>query len=387
MTAPLPIRKVAILGTMPPIRALSSYCFELSRAVAEMCQVEFISFKKIYPSFLYPGGKLEDDDTYPPVEHTTLHVKRRIAWYNPLSWFMEGIATKADLLHAQWWSLPLFPIYLVISTCFAFRRKPVVFTVHNVLPHEKSFFFTFFSRILFSFGSHFIVHSETNRRQMVSYYGVSEIKVSVIPHGSLDFHIRKNADRNEARERLNIDQKDKIILLFGAVRPYKGIDVALDAMPEIIKHIPDARLLVAGKLWEDWTPYEKRIYELKMEGHVYLHLHYIPSNEVYLYFEAADLVILPYRHFDSQSGAGAAAVSFQKPMIVSNVGGLPELVPDDDMVIPADDPAALADKVVKYLGDPEKLKYAASRTAKISEQLNWADIARQTVTVYEKLLQ
>jgi len=387
MNEPVSTRKIAILGTLPPIRALSSYCFELAHAIAKKCRVAFISYKSIYPSFLYPAGKLEEDDTYPPVDYNNLQVKRRLTWYNPLSWFIEGITTKADLLHAQWWSLPLFPVYLVICTCFAMRGKPIVFTVHNVLPHEKSLFFKLFSRILFAFGNHFIVHSEKNRRQMISFYHLSSEKVSVIPHGSLDFHKRANIDKTKLKKDMGFDHKDKIILLFGAIRPYKGVDVALNAMPEIIKHVPEAHLLVAGRLWEDWSPYESIIKALHIEANVRLHLQYIPSNEVYKYFEISDLALFPYRHFDSQSGAGATAASFCKPMIVSNVGGLPELATDNDLVVEPEDSNALSEKVIKYLKDPLLLETVASRADQVSSRLDWTDIAKKTIRVYEKQLQ
>ena len=100
---------VAVLGTLPPIKALSSYCFEFANALSDICDVNFLSFKSIYPSFLYPGGGMLEDRTYPRISKDNLSVGRRLTWYNPLSWIVDGLFTKADLLHVQWWSLPLFP--------------------------------------------------------------------------------------------------------------------------------------------------------------------------------------------------------------------------------------------------------------------------------------
>jgi glycosyltransferase involved in cell wall biosynthesis len=187
---------VAMLGSFPPLRGISSYCFELARSVAgDACQVEFISFKKMYPAFLYPGRDLKDDDTFPPVDNRHLRVKRNIAWYNPLGWISEGLKSRAALLHAQWWSLPLAPVYLCLCIIFKIRRKPVVFTVHNVLPHEHSPLFFNLSRLLFALGDHFIVHSRLNRQQLVEFYGISYDDVSLIPHGPLDLQINAQADR------------------------------------------------------------------------------------------------------------------------------------------------------------------------------------------------
>jgi glycosyltransferase involved in cell wall biosynthesis len=380
------IQKIAILGTMPPIRALSSYCFELSKALSEIYHIEFISFKHIYPSFLYPGGDLENDYTYPAIERPSINIKRKLTWYNPLTWLWEGLFSRAKLLHAQWWSMPLFPIYLIICSLFRIRNKAVVFTVHNVLSHERSKLYSFFSGILFKLGNHFIVHTQTGRQQLINHYGIFPKNISVIPHGSLDFHVQGNVDKNELKKQIGFVNNEKIILMFGAIRPYKGIATAIKAMAEIGRQIPEARLLIAGKLWEKWEPYDRLIKEFGLSKVVHLHLEYIPSNEVHKYFEISDLTIFPYHHFDSQSGAGAAAVSFRKPMVVSNVGGLPELVLDKRCVVEPNDPEALANVVVDVLNDPDIDTGMAFKLNKVTKKLDWTDIAQKTASVYENNL-
>lgn len=388
MTTPDKNKKpiIALLGTLPPIRALSSYCFELTKALAPHFKIEFISFKSIYPSFLYPGGNLEGDNTYPKRNFKTVHIRQRLSWYNPISWVYEALSTKAELLHAQWWSLPLFPIYLTICLLFKLRGKPIVFTVHNVLPHEKSLLYTKLSHLLFQLGNHFIVHTAIGKKQMIDHYNISPDQISVIPHGSLDFHVNNNVDHHKLRQEMGLGNKEKVILLFGTIRPYKGIDVAIKALHEIIAQIPEARLLIAGKLWEEWNPYDQLIKQLNLKDHVILHLEYIPSNQVYKFFEVADLTIFPYHHFDSQSGVGATAVSFHKPMVVSNVGGLPELVKDDRFIVEPDNAAALAKKIILCLNDSIMLEQMARLTKATSQQLSWTDIAEKTGIIYKKVL-
>ena len=371
---------------MPPIRALSSYCFELSRALSKICHIGFISFKQIYPSFLYPGGNLENDYTYPDIDRSNIDIRRKLTWYNPLTWIGEGMFAKADLLHAQWWSMPLFPVYLTVCSLFRIRKKPVIFTVHNVLSHENSGLYRIFSRLLFRLGNHFIVHTQTGKQQLIYHYGISSKNISVIPHGSLDFHVQGNVDRDELKKRMGFKENEKIILMFGAVRPYKGIDTALKAMAKIKKQLPEARLLIAGKLWENWEPYDRLIKIHNLSNIVHLHLQYIPSNEVCKYFEISDIAVFPYHHFDSQSGAGAAAVSFRKPMVVSNVGGLPELVADKRCVVKPKDSEALANIVVKILKNPLMGMDIALKSEKIAEQLNWSNIGEKTVGVYKKTI-
>lgn len=377
---------VSILGTLPPIRALSSYCFEFANAIAKICCVEFISFKKIYPSFLYPGGKPDDDHTYPEILNPDIVIKRRLTWYNPLSWLIEGMTAKGELLHAQWWSMPLFPIYISICACFKLKKKPVIFSVHNVMPHEKSFLFFKMSQFLFKLGDHFIVHSNINKQQMVKFYSIPGEKISVIAHGSLDFHVKKVADRKMLRKEFGIKPDKKVILLFGAIRQYKGIGTTIRAFSKILKKIPTARLLIAGRLWQDWGPYERIIIDLGLSEYVITHLEYIPSGEVYRFFEISDLCIFPYHHFDSQSGAGTTAIAFRKPMIVSNVGGLPDLVKDKRCIVPPGDHFALAHSVTECLKDPVLLEKMRSDTEVVARQFAWPEIAKQTEKIYEKLL-
>ena len=377
---------VSILGTLPPIRALSSYCFELAHAIAEKFPVEFISFKKIYPSFLYPGGAPDDDTSYPPVSTSRIHEKRHLTWYNPLSWFIEGISAKGALLHAQWWSMPLFPIYLIICFCFKAKKRPVIFTVHNVLSHEKSNLYFRLSQILFKLGDFFIVHSAVNREQMHTFYKISLDRISVIPHGSLDFHVRQNVNKKALRKEMGVDQNARVILLFGAIRPYKGIDTAIRAFAEVIRQIPDARLFIAGRAWEDWQPYARLINDLEVQKYVITALDYIPSGNVYKYFEISDLCLFPYHHFDSQSGAGSAALSFRKPMIVANVGGLPDLVKDPQWVVPPGNATDLAEAMIRCLENPDLLERMKSDINTIAAQFSWSAIADKTTEVYKKAL-
>ncbi|MCP4694635.1 MAG: glycosyltransferase family 4 protein, partial [Desulfobacterales bacterium] len=259
------VGKTAMLGSLPPLRALSGYCLALAAAMAEQGEIEFISFKEIYPRRLYPGGGLRDDHTFPAMDQPALTVRRKLTWSNPLTWISEGLFTRAPLLHAQWWSLPLGLIYFFVCGGFKLRRKPVVFTVHNVLPHDASPLFIHVSRLLFRLGDHFIVHTEQNRRQLMAHYRIPADRVSLIPHGLLDFHVNSEADRTAIRREMGFRPGDKVILLFGAIRSYKGVDTALEAFSRVYEKIPRARLLIAGKTWEDWTPYARRIEALNIQ--------------------------------------------------------------------------------------------------------------------------
>jgi len=378
--------RVAMLGTLPPLRGLSSYCLELALAMANLVPVEFISFKKLYPGFLYPGGRLKEDHSFPDAHHKRLRIYRRLTWYNPFSWIRAALCTRADLLHAQWWSLPLVLIYALICTGFKLRGKPVIFTVHNVIDHGRSQLFKTASRWLFRLGDHFIVHTRDGRRQMQTQYAISEDRISVIAHGSLDFHVKKQVNRDNIKQELNIDPRQKAVLLFGAIRPYKGLETALEAFSRVLPEVPDSLLIIAGKLWQSWDPYRKLIDKFGISQAVRTHLNYIPSSDVFRYFEAADLVILPYHQFSSQSGVGGTAVSFRKPLIVTAVGGLPDLVKNSEYIISPADPDGLARKMIECLSDRSRLAAMAADAEKVAAEIGWPAIAQKTLAIYERML-
>jgi len=379
-------KRIAMLGSMPPIKALSSYCLELALAIADFGKVEFISFNKIYPTLFYPGRDLQDDHTFPSIMHPKLKIRQRLTWYNPLTWIIEGLWTNAELLHAQWWSLPLAFIYAIVCSGFKLRRKPVIITVHNVRPHEKSFLYDMVTRILFKLGNHFIVHSATNRAQLIEYYKIPPERVTQISHGPLDFYIQCDVSRDMVRKQMGFHQENRIILLFGSIRPYKGVDTALRAFAAVLLKIPEARLLIAGKLWEPWERYERLIEELGIGDHIKTYLGYIPSGKVGDFFTASDLVILPYHHFDAQSGVGAAAISFSKPIIVTDVGGLPDLVIDQRCVVPQKDPAALAQAIVNCFKNPSQLVAMSAGAKVVAAKMSWSAIATRTWSVYREVL-
>ena len=379
-------KKIAMLGSMPPIRGLSSYCLELALAIADLGKVEFISFNKIYPTLFYPGRDLQDDHTFPPIRHPKLKVKHRLTWYNPFTWIIEGLWTDAELLHAQWWSLPLAFIYAMICGGFKLRHKPIIFTVHNVRPHEKSFLYDIITRILFKLGDHFIVHSATNRAQLIKYYKIPPQRVAQISHGPLDFFVQDDVNRDMLRKHMGFHPKNRIILLFGSIRPYKGVDTALRAFAKVLLKIPEARLLISGKLWESWGRYERLIEELGIGDQIKTYLKYIPSREVGSFFTASDLVILPYHHFDAQSGVGAAAISFSKPIIVTDVGGLSELVIDQRYVVPQKNSTALAQAIVNCLKNPAQLVTMSAGAKIVAAKMSWPAIARKTWSVYREVL-
>lgn len=378
--------KVTMIGTLPPIKGISPYCTELLKALSKHAEVEFIGFKSIYPDFLYPGGTTFQDDKYEMPKVENAKIRNMLTWYNPLSWLWAGLTVKGDIVHAQWWAHPLAPIFFVTLSIAKLGGKKIVVTVHNVQPHEKNRTNEFLNSVIFRLADSFIVHSEENKKSLSRIYNVNFDQISVIPHGTLTPVAIRGITKDAAREFLNIPVNKKVLLFFGIIRDYKGLDILLKAMAQITKKHDDVILLIAGKPWEDWSKYQKIINENILEQHIIKKLDFIPPSEVEYYFSASDLVILPYKYFDSQSGIGALALPFKKPMVVTNVGGLSDFVKDEVAIFQPNDEKDLAKKIIQLLGNENLLKDLSKDSENLSKKYSWDKIAKEALKVYTEMI-
>lgn len=346
-----PTPTILLIGAFPPqAQGIPGYCAALAKALSRQGEVRALGFKAMYPAALFPGVKRAMDPTSRAPEAPGLSVHHSLTWYNPLGWLWHAFTTRADILHLQWWSLPLFPVCLTFALIARARRLPVVVTAHNILPHEPSPWFLRASGWLYRFADRVLVHSAANREQFEVHFAHTGTKVEVVPMAR--DAAPTLADSIEARARLGIAQDRPVLLFFGTIRPYKGLDTLLKAVAIARHQHPELLLVIAGKPWESWTPYAGQIAVSGLAENVLLRLDYIPEAEVPDYFAAADLVVLPYAHFDAQSAVGAQTLSHGKPMLVSDTGGLPELVGHRaEWVVPPRDGAALAERIRRFFDD------------------------------------
>lgn len=374
---------VTLIGTLPPIKGISPYCQELLESLSKKVKVEFIGFKKLYPDFLYPGGTaVEDSNKYNTNLMKNAVIRNILTYYNPLSWIWIGFTIKGKIIHAQWWSHVLAPVYFVVLSICKCRRKKIIITVHNVLPHESSKLNKFLNGVVLCWGDMFIVHSTRNIEEMNRIFGVPEEKIIRIPHGILGSFKDGMVTQEDAREKLNFPLDCKIILFFGNIREYKGLDVLLEAFSYVINEVNNVLLVIAGFPWAKWEKYEELIEKNNLSKNIKLFLEFIPSDEAKYFYYASDLVVLPYREFMSQSGAGAVALAFEKPLIVTDVGGLPELVKDKKFVVEPNNPRALAEKISLALGDDGLIKKLSEDSRDLAEEYSWDKIAEKTVELY-----
>lgn len=346
-----PTSTILLLGAFPPqAQGIPGYCAALAKALATQGPVCAIGFKTMYPAALFPGVKLAMDPTSRAPEAPGLIVRHPLTWYNPLGWLWHALTTSADIVHIQWWSLPLFPICLTFALVARARRLPVVVTAHNILPHEPSPWFLRASGWLYRQADRVLVHSETNRAQFEERFAHTGARVEVVPMARESVSTVANAA--EARQRLGIAKDRPVLLFFGTIRPYKGLDTLLEALALARRHHPELLLVIAGKPWESWAPCADRIASLGLVDNLLLQLDYIPEAEVSDYFAAADLVVLPYTHFDAQSAVGTQTLSHDRPIIVSDTGGLPELVGGRAVwVTPPRNAEALAERIAWFFDD------------------------------------
>ena len=380
------IKRVTLVGTLPPIKSISDYCLELTEGLIELVDVEFINFKHIYAEALYKGGGTkETDPLFKRPRSPRLHVRDLLTWYNPFGWVYAALTTRGELVHFQWWTSYLFPVFFSIALVSKARGKKLMCTVHNVHGHETGGLDHALNRLILLLPDMYLVHTEQNREQLAHAFGISGDRVRVVPHGIFEFYRDEELTPASAKERLGIPAHAKVLLCFGHVRPYKGTEDLIEAFKIAQRDLPELFLVIAGKAWNEQLEAEIQA-QLASVSNKLLHLDYVPSSQVKEFFFAADAVVLPYREFAAQSGPGNIALAFEKPLIVSDVGGLPELVGDPDSIFPAGNVPALAAVIQRCLGDVERLARMAKDSARLRERFSWRRVAQETVQAYTELL-
>ena len=271
----------------------------------------------------------------------------------------------------------------------------LILTIHDVLPH--SFYSHHFIPIelailqyIYDKADKLIVHAESNKEQLLHRFSIDEDKVVVIPHGEYCVTGMFNEiSRNGSHSEVNLASKDKVVLFFGHIRKGKGIDILLEAFDRVAENFSNVVLIIAGSVIqrESFREYGAFISQMKHGSRVRCFIGYVDHNNLSAFFEPADMVVLPYVEFSAQSGVLHLAQGFGKPVIVTDVGGLPEAVQDREtgLVVHAGDVEALV-KGISYLLENERAGRQMGQRARevATERFSWEKIARSTLEqVYE----
>ncbi len=354
--------KYVLIGPTYPYRGgISHYTTLLYQHLSAAHEVKLYSFKRQYPAFLFPG-RTDQDPSRSPLRADCEYL---LDPSNPLTWlvtFRRIREDRPDAVILQWWVpywAPAFASLAYLVRRFSSPSKlggteggRVMFLCHNVFPHERSVVDRALVRLALSQGEFFIVQSEKDLRDLKRLLPQAPVRRTAHPiYEALALSGATAAE--EAKGRLKVE--GHVLLFFGFVREYKGLKYLLKAMPQVLRRI-DAHLLVVGEFWDDKSAYLDLIGELGIGQAVTIVDRYVPNEELGLYFSAADVVVLPYVDA-TQSGVAQLAYGFEKPVITTSVGGIPEVVEDGvtGLIIPPQDSDALAEAIVRYfeqgLGD------------------------------------
>ena len=318
--------KIIIVGTAFPYRGgLAAFNERLAREyVKQGNEVEIITFSLQYPGFLFPGKSQYSTELAPE----DLKITRSVNSINPLNWIKVGrqIKKKApDRVIFCYWMAFIAPCFGTIARIARSPKTRMVAMIHNMIPHEPTILDKLFPKYFVKSMDGFVAMAESVVTDIKHFDKDNKPKV-VSPHPIYD-HYGDALTKKEATMKLGLHGQNDYILFFGFIRHYKGLDLLLEAFAdERLRKFP-IKLIIAGEFYENPQPYLELIIRLKLDGLVELRTGFIPDNEVKNYFSVADLVAQPYRSA-TQSGVSQIAYHFEKPMLVTNVGGLSEIIPN-----------------------------------------------------------
>lgn len=383
--------KIVLIGTAYPLRGgIAHYVGLLWKYLSRVHDVSIVTFSRQYPKLLFPGKSQEESgDAGIPVESV-----QWIDSINPFNWIRTGFrvrALRADLIVFKFW-MPFFaPSYGTIAAIARWnRRTRTMFICDNVIPHEKRPGDKWLTQFAFRFIDSYVVQSRAVERDLRLWK--KEPLLRYLPHPVYEI-FGEEMTREDARRRLravdtamDLGDDERVLLFFGYVRDYKGLDVILDAMPAILARMK-VRLLVVGEFYNNEAKYREQVARLGIGDAVIFHSDYVANEEVGLYFSAADLLTLPYKSA-TQSGIIQIAYNFHRPVIATDVGGLGEVIVHGrtGAIVPPEQPGALADAVVDFFAHD---RFDDARAAVIEEKkkYSWEYMAEGIEQLYQESIE
>ena len=351
------MEKIVLIGPVYPYKGgISHYTGQMYRSLKSKYDVTMVSYSLQYPKILF---RKEQKD----YENKAFEIRETNYWINtanPLNWFQSARKIKKenpDLVIIQWWHPYFAPCYWMLARLL--KDTKILFVCHNVFPHERFPMDRFLTGQVLRHGDYFIVQSGMDAEDLRKVKPDACFRQTVHPTYNV-FRFR-DMSREEGRKLLHINKEEKVLLFFGFVREYKGLKHMIRALPEITGRLEHVKLLIVGDFGNDRQDYLDLIAENNMERFIEIHDGYIPDQEVEKYFAACDLVVLPYESA-TQSGIVQIAYGFEKPVVVTAVGGLPDVVTDGKTgyVVEPKNPEALADAVAAFYEQEKEAEFVAN---------------------------
>ena len=374
-------KRIVMIGPVYPFKGgISHYTGAMSKNLAKDFEVFTVSYKMQYPKILFKSEQKDFDNDTLKIHDT----KYLINTANPFNWINSARKIKKlkpDYIIMQWWHPYFSPCYTGLSMLT--RKIPKIFVCHNVFPHERFPLDKFLTRTVLKKGKAYITHSAMDAEDLKSIVAAPNYETTVLPvHNSFKM---KNLTKSQARLAADVPEDKKILLFFGFVREYKGLRHIINAMPEIVKYDSNIRLMIVGEFRSDKENYLEQIKKLNVGNNIDSVDGYIPDSGIEKYFAASDLIVLPYESA-TQSGIVQIAYGFEKPVIATNVGGLPEVIADGKTgyIVEPKNPKALAEAVIRFF-DENKSEEFTENVRKEAYRYSWDRMNEAVVRLTEKI--
>jgi D-inositol-3-phosphate glycosyltransferase len=373
---------IAIVGTAFPYRGgLAAYNERLTvQFIKEGHDSEIYTFKLQYPGFLFPGKTQFIDGPAP----AGLKIRRLINSVNPFNWIISGYKikkAKPDILIFKYWLPFMAPCFGTIARIIKTNGQTKVICIFdNVIPHESRPGDKLLTRYFIRSIDGAIAMSQSVFDDLAIFN--KNIPRKLNPHPLFD-NFGKALPRDAALEKLGLSEGFSYILFFGFIRRYKGLDLLIEAFASERLRAKNMKLIIAGEFYEDDTPYKELIKKYNLEKEIILFDRFINDNEVSSFFSVADLVVQPYRSA-TQSGVTQIAYHFGKPMLVTDVGGLKEIVPHGKCGYTVKPEAGeIAEAIIDFF-ENDRRSFFMENVKKEKEKYSWSRMSASIFEVYKK---
>ncbi len=361
-------RKIVLIGPVYPYKGgIAHYTSLLYRALSQKYDVEMISYKMQYPRFLFRREQKDYRNDVFRIEDAQflLHTADP---FNIIRTASKIRRMHPDLVIIQWWHPYFAPCYRILEAALG-RKIRKMFICHNVFPHERFPFDRALTKLVLNKADYFLLHSERDVDDLRAIRPDAQYRLN--PHPTYNAFRIRNLTKSQAREELLLPVDEKVLLFFGFVREYKGLKHLIKAMPEVKRRLGNVRLIVAGAFGSDRVSYRRMIDDNGANDCIEVVDRYIADNEVEKYFAACDIAVLPYESA-TQSGIVQIAFGFGKPVIVTNVGGLPDVVADGQTgyIVERGDPGQLADAIVRFYENDMAERFEA-QVRREADRFSW----------------
>ena len=372
---------IIILGTAHPFRGgLASYNERLATEFQEQGHhVKIITFTTQYPDFLFPGKTQFSDETAPK----NLNIERQVSSVNPLSWLKTGRRIKQekpDILIFKFWLPFMGPCFGTIARIVKKNGHTKIITIlDNVIPHEKRIGDRTFTKYFLKPIDAFIAMTQKVQDDLRLF--TKDKPCLLNPHPLFD-NFGKKHSKQEALEYLGYDQSYNYVLFFGVIRDYKGLDLLLEAYKQFDFKKYNTKLLVAGEYYSNEEKYIELIDKLELKDEVIIVNQFIKDSEVGYYFSAADIVAQPYKNA-TQSGVTQIAYHFESPLLVTNVGGLPEMVPHQKVgYVVETNEKAIAEALTDFYENNKMTNFKVNIKVE-KEKYTWDKMTDKAITLWQ----